>query len=165
MFTDTILSISLNPDMTTEEFVIKLKGFNDTFPEVRDKLIMDAVFSINAIAKRRVIDSRTSSEGTIFGLYSKDYLKKRIKKGKGSDPRINFSFTGKMWQSTQPVIRSSTPDEVRIHIAPLDSQRNKVMGYHDKKYGEIIAISEKEIEELTQDFANGVQDHMTKLFS
>jgi len=148
--------------MTVDDFIIKLEGFNDTFPEVRDKLIMDAVFSANAIAKRRVIDDRQNVNGTSFGIYSKAYLKKRIKEGKGSDPRINFSYTGQMWQSTQPVIKSSNDEEVRVHIAPLRPDRNLVMGYHDKKYGEIIELSTKEIDELTGDFMSGVQDHMNK---
>lgn len=148
--------------MTTDEFIIKLENFTDTLPEVRDRLIRDAVASVVEIAETRIIERRENASGTVFGLYSKNYLKKRIAKGKGSDPRINFSFTGKMWQSNQPVIVSSTPDEVRVHIAPLDPERNKIMGYHDKKYGEIIGLSEKEIEIITEDFIAGVQEHMTK---
>ena len=144
--------------MTTDELIIKLERFQETLPEVRDKLILDAVFSSAALAKRRVIGSKENQDGTIFGIYSPKYLKQRIKKGKGSDPRINFSFTGKMWQSTQPVISSSTPDEVRIRISPLDSQRNKVMGYHDKKYGEIMALSKDEVDVIIEDFTAGLQD-------
>jgi len=146
--------------MTTDEFIVKLKGFDETLPVVRDKLILDAVYSVNAIAKRRVIGNRLKHDGTIFGIYSPAYLKKRIAKGKGSDPRINFSFTGKMWQSTQPAIVATSPEEVRIRISPIDPDRNKVMGYHDNKYGEIIELSDGELNTLTEDFTAGLQDHM-----
>lgn len=146
--------------MRVDEFVIKLKSFSDALPEVRDKLIIDAVFASAGLAKRRVIGSRETHSGGIFGIYSPAYLKKRISAGKGSDPRINFSYTGKMWQSTQPVIVSSTDQEVRIRIAPLDSQRNKVMGYHDERFGEIIQLSAEEIEIIKDDFILGLQDLM-----
>lgn len=144
--------------MTTDELIIKLESFNETLPEVRDKLILDAVFSSAALAKRRVIGNKENQDGAIFGIYSPEYLKRRIKKGKGPDPRINFSFTGKMWQSTKPVITSSTPDEVRIRISPLDPQRNKVMGYHDKKYNEIMSLSDEEVNQILEDFNAGIQD-------
>lgn len=112
---------------------------------MRDRVIIDAVYSAAALAKRRIIGNRENAEGTTFGIYSKNYLKKRIAKGKGPDPRINFSYTGKMWQSTTPVLTSSSEDQVHIRVAPLDSQRNKVMGYHDKKYDEIMRLSDKEV--------------------
>lgn len=146
--------------MTVDELVIKLERFNETLPEVRDKLILDAVFSSAALAKRRVIGDKESADGAIFGIYSEKYLKQRIKKGKGNDPRINFSFTGKMWQSTQPHISASSDTEVRIRISPLDPQRNKVMGYHDKTYGEIMALSQEEIDLIIEDFTAGLQDYI-----
>lgn len=150
--------------MTTDELIIKLEGFRDTLPEVRDKLILDAVYSAAALAKRRVISGRESQDGAIFGIYSEKYLKLRIKKGKGADPRINFSFTGKMWQSTQPEIISSTPEELRIRIWPLDGQRNKVMGYHDKKYNEIMALSQEEVGIIIDDFHAGMHDFISSSF-
>lgn len=150
--------------MTTDELIIKLEKFNDTLPEVRDRLIMDAVFSTNAIVKRRIIGDRQSYTGTIFGIYSPKYLKQRIKKGKGSDPRINFSYTGKMLQSTQPFIVSTADDHVRVRIQPLDSQRKEVMGHHEKRFGEIIQLSEVEVDGLVTDFAAGLQDHINSSF-
>lgn len=150
--------------MTVDQLIVKLENFNDALPDVRDKLILDAVFSVNALAKRRVIENRTNEEATIFGIYSEKYLKQRIKKGKGPDPRINFSFTGKMWQSTQPTISATSPTEVRIRIAPLDPGRNKVMGYHDKKYGEIIALSKEELDIITEDFTAGLQEFINDSF-
>lgn len=150
--------------MTTDELILKLERFNETLPEVRDKLILDAVYSSAALAKQRVINDRTNQDGTIFGIYSEKYLKLRIKKGKGADPRINFSFTGKMWQSTQPELISSTPEELRIRIWPLDGQRNKVMGYHDKKYNEIVALSQEEVDLIIEDFTAGLQDFISSTF-
>lgn len=150
--------------MTTSELIIKLERFAETLPEARDKIILDSVHSSAALAKRRVIGSKETHDGTIFGIYSPAYLKKRIKNNKGADPRINFSYTGKMWQSTLPVITSSTPEEVRIRIAPLDSQRNKVMGYHDKKYGEIIQLSKEEVKLIIDDFHKGLQDYINSIF-
>lgn len=150
--------------MTVDELIIKLEGFQEALPDVRDKLILDAVFSSAALAKRRVIGSRSTHDGAIFGIYSPKYLKKRILSGKGSDPRINFSYTGKMWQSTQPHITSSTPEEVRVRINPLDPQREKVMGYHDKKYGEIIAMSQEEVDIIIEDFTEGLQDFINSSF-
>lgn len=144
--------------MTTDELIIKLENFNNALPEVRDKLILDAVFSSSALAKRRVIGNRENEEGAIFGIYSPQYLKKRIREGKGTDPRINFSFTGKMWQSTQPFISASSLSEVRIKIKPLDQQREKVMGYQEKKHGEVIALSKEEVQIITEDFAAGLQE-------
>lgn len=150
--------------MTTDELIIKLEGFRDTSPEVRDKLIIDSVYSAAALAKQRVINDRTNQDGVIFGIYSEKYLKLRIKKGKGADPRINFSMTGKMWQSTQPEIISSTPEELRIRIWPLDGQRNKVMGYHDKKYNEIVALTQEEVDIIIDDFHLGMQDFISSTF-
>ena len=150
--------------MRVDELIVKLENFNNALPEVRDKLMLDAVYASAALAKRRVISDRTTQDGTIFGIYSEKYLKLRIKKGKGADPRINFSMTGKMWQSTQPEIISSTPEELRIRIWPLDGQRNKVMGYHDKKYNEIMSLSQGEVDIIIQDFEAGLQDFISSSF-
>lgn len=150
--------------MTTDELIIKLERFSETLPEVRDKLILDAVYIAADTAKNRVISGRTNQDGTIFGIYSEKYLKQRIKKGKGADPRINFSYTGKMWQSTQPEITSSTPEELRIRIHPLDGQRNKVMGYHDKTYNEIMSLSQEEVDLIIDDFHIGLQEFIGTSF-
>lgn len=150
--------------MTTEQLIVKLEMFSETLPEVRDKLILDAVFESAALAKRRVIGNRLNQDGAIFGIYSEKYLKQRIAKGKGANPFINFSYTGKMWQSTQPEVVSSTPEELRIRIWPLDSQRNKVMGYHDKKYNEIMALSQEEVDLIIDDFHIGMQEFIGSSF-
>lgn len=150
--------------MTVDEFVLKLKRFNHALPEVRDNLILDAVFASAAIAKRRVIGSRATHDGAIFGIYSPAYLKKRIKKGKGPDPRINFSFTGHMWKTTQPFITSSSEDEVRIRVAPVDKGREKVMEYHDKRFGEVIELADEEIKLIEQHFEEGLQEFINNSF-
>lgn len=144
--------------MTTDDIVIKLEQFRSQMPVVRDRAIIDAVYSATALAKKRVINDRETSTGGVFGIYSKNYHKKRIAKGKGPDPRINFSYTGRMWQSTTPVIVSTDDDEVRIKVAPLDPQRNRVMGYHDKKYNEIMNLSKKETDLIIELFHEELQN-------
>lgn len=151
--------------MNSRDFVIKLTQFRDSLPAIRDKLFLDAVFSAAALVKARVIRAREKNTGDIFALYSPKYLKKRIKEGKGEDPRINFSFTAKMWQSTQPYITESSDEKLVVHVQPLDTDRARIMGFHDKRFGPILALNQEEIDVVRTEFAAGLQDHINTVFT
>lgn len=144
--------------MTAAELRIKLKSFRETLPVVRDRILVDAVQSSVASIISRVISSRLNQDLTIFGIYSPSYLKKRIKNNKGSDPRINFSYTNQMWKSTVPQLINSDSQEVRIRVQPLDSDRKKVMGYHDNRFGTILQPTDQEIDIIVDLFADGISD-------
>lgn len=151
--------------MSTDEFLVVLERFNDTLPAKRDELILLAIHDINAIAQRRIIGSRANATGTIFGIYSPAYLKKRIKSGKGADPRINFSFTGEMWKTTKPRIIQTSDDQVTVRVQPAREDRKEVMAIHDERFGEILALSDEETDLLIEFFIEGVQEHLDNHFT
>ena len=146
--------------MDASQIRVKLKNFRDTLPEVRDRVIVDAIFSAVALIKRRLNSVRLSHTATSFGTYSSSYLKKRIKKLNDSNPNINFSFTNKMMRSTLPQIVSTSDDQVVISVEPRDPQRNEVMGYHDTRFkAPIILPSDEEIDLIVELFVDGIKNH------
>ena len=150
--------------MTTGEFVITLEKFRDALPNVRNKLILDSVFTAVDKLEKRVIKRRENAEGLTFGNYSPAYLKKRIAAGKGADARINFSYTGKMWQSTQPFIVESSDEQVRVRVQPTDDQRREIMGIHDARFNKILRLNQEEINVVAEDFASGLADFVQESF-
>lgn len=137
--------------------ISEFKNFRDAYERERASLILSAADDAVALMKNRVIQRRVNSEGSIFGIYADDTIKKKGTRNSSSgDKRINFSDTNRMWsgngvsgRGVKPYVVSATDKSVIVHVEPEnDEDRKKVLGYLEDKYGDIVAWSKEEQELL-----------------
>ena len=107
-----------------------------------------------ALMKSRIINKRENAEGGIFGIYSPDYLKRRINRNLLGD-EVNFSFNNDMWLSTTARVIENTDLKVVILISP-DAANAFKMVYNTQRFGTIMALNQEEQDLISEIYANNI---------
>ena len=153
--------------MQFNEFKEKWLLFMDEYKRERVSIPLRAALTASSIAKNRVVETGRSSTGSVFGVYAKSTQRRKKRSNRAnlsSFPNINFSQTNKMWRTTLPQIEKVSDNRVTITIKPTDSQRAKIMEYHNKRFedkkGHLAALNKEETENLLNDY----KEELDKLY-
>lgn len=130
----------------------------------RSFIVLSVANDATAIMKRRIVNEKINSSGTLFGIYKDSTIKKKgTRVAPNGDKRINFSDTNRMWYGVGPegnnigvsaeIIRIDDGRMI-VKIHPVDDpNRQEVLKHLEKRFGPIVDWNEKEkriIEELYQ---------------
>lgn len=109
------------------------------------KICQSSAAMVTALAKARIINTRIDGEGKIFGIYSEQYQKRRLRNNLTGE-FINFSFTNNMWRTTIPRLQKADKKEIIFVIKP-DQMNEFKMFFQNERFGNIMKINsiEKEL--------------------
>lgn len=109
------------------------------------KICQSSAAMVTALAKARIINTRIDAEGKIFGIYSEQYQKRRLRNNLTGE-FINFSFTNNMWRTTIPRLQKADKKEIIFVIKP-DQMNEFKMFFQNERFGNIMKINsiEKEL--------------------
>lgn len=128
--------------LTPQQFRSIIKTNTEKFLSEHGRIALLSALDTVALVKRRVINQRENDEGGIFGIYSKQYQKKRLENNLLGN-QVNFSFTNKMWNSTTARIIENSGARVVVFISP-DAANIEKLRYMTEKFGPILVLSEEE---------------------
>lgn len=122
--------------------------------ERRVEYALRAAMDITALAKTRIINKRVDGFDQAYGEYADSTWKQKQRSNKGNNRAINFSETNRMWATTLPSITSVTRTQIEITVEPTDAGRAEVFGYHQKRFGPLIALNPRESVIFTNIYGN-----------
>ena len=106
-----------------------------------------------ALVKTRIINRRVDEFGEAYGVYADSTWK--AKQAKDSSNRsINFSETNRMWETIFPKLQTQTADYLEFVFESIDPERNDIFGYHESRFGGLIALSSDERTMLTEIYSS-----------
>lgn len=170
--------------MTFDEYNERMNALIADLPEMHANLLIGVASTANAMIKQRIQTSGTDSNGGKYKPYSEWYQKYKTDKGKNKG-FTDFSFTNRMWNNIQ-LIKEKTTEEIAVITAkdkgnkggninvPVKAHVRKgkkiaatsktiyIPSNYEKleknteRFGEILALSKNEIEDLRKDYDAGI---------
>jgi hypothetical protein len=144
--------------ITLLEYNKRLNGvIKDLESGAHGQVMVQVASDAISMIKQRVQESGTNPEGAKYSPYSKSYEAKKRKEGKYKG-FVDFSLTNRMWSN----IKITSPkDELDMGIAVIKAttsfEKDKLK-WNTEKRGDILAVSDTEVERLTKLYEQGILD-------
>ncbi len=130
-----------------------------------DKVLRQAVVTMVPEMKNRIQQDGKKSDGSQitspspekFGAYSKQYGKKRAKKGRQIG-HIDLTFNGDMMRNLKP--GPTGPNSYGIGF--LASEQRKIANYNEEKFGIIFDPTDQELKQSLVTIVKAVRQIMSK---
>lgn len=134
-------------NITPEEMKSRIQSCRDDLIRTRARDMLIIGLDLNALVKRRVINTGQDASGGTFGVYSAAYARKRTKNNLDDKPfpTKNFKYTTRMWNNTTATVIQENADHVRIRIAPVQQFEIQKLQWNEEREGKpIIALNKQE---------------------
>lgn len=134
-------------NITPDEMRSRIRSCQDDLIRTRAKDMLIIGLDVNALIKKRVINTGEDANGGTFGVYSAAYARRRVKNNLDDKPfpTKNFKFTTRMWNNTTATVIQDDADHVRIRIAPVQQFEIQKLQWNEEREGKpIIAINKQE---------------------
>ena len=148
--------------MELNDFIIRLEGLNSAIRQANVRNLMLAGADAADMIIQRVQESGIDSEGNAYDDYSPQYKKFRDKNNKRTDIR-NFTFGGDMMRSVDAQLESTDSGAVVV-VGARGDDRDK-MKYNVERDGPIIALTEEEKKQITEDVLERYRNDFARLLT
>lgn len=101
-----------------EEFIGKLELLIDTLPEITLDGMEIAALGALALVQQRVQEQGVDANGTPWRPYTAEYKRFKEKAGKTGNGKVNFTFSGRMWNNTGIVSQGINGSIVSVVVKP-----------------------------------------------
>lgn len=153
-------------DMKILERLRIWRQWNAFYKECQDEFfndIMRLATSTNAVIIDRIQLQRLNAEYQPFGIYKEATQKSKVRKGRDTAgfPNINFTDSGDMLRNVHPQVQISG-HKATISFSPTLAAEIEKLQHNEKRFGEILVASDKEIEALKNDYLNILNERARK---
>jgi len=156
-------------ELTIEQFGQKTKLFlsviNNELPKINEICAVTAL----SILKQRIIDDGIGANGASLGSYSPSYVETRKKNNKQTN-HVDLKFTGDMWRDID-VISSELKGDTAVTVVTAKNAINRgklktedIMFNNAERYGDFMALSPEEEEQVASVFDKELQKVIDKIF-
>lgn len=144
-------------NIDADEYNLRIKKYQEAFPEEHANLLIEIANTAMNIVKQRIQTSGINEEGKPYKGYSKNYLEYKKKEGKYKG-FTDFSFTNRMWTNIQLVSDNTELFSGIARITARGSENIDKLRKNTVKFGQILALSKNEINDIKKDYENGLLD-------
>lgn len=163
--------------MDLKQFIERLKLVANELQANRESESVQIGREAMALVRLRVQNEKEDAKGSSFGRYSQALVPKQFFYGKSlsaaADNKVrkrggrmsyeefrednnletdakDYTFSGEMWRDTGVSSVTNTDSTTTVSIGGTSNRSKKLIGYHTERDGDILELSESEIDFIVQ---------------
>lgn len=127
----------------------------------KDKVLRTVATSMCFVVRERIHEKGLNAAGSQIGVYSSEYLKVRIKKGKTGSPKVILSFSRQMQNDFAIGEKNPIKAGNGWGLGFKNNFNSDKADWMEERYGSIYSLTDGEYKQA-QDVANGETNKILK---